>query len=169
MHWGLGVVALIKILHVVVAAAWLGAAMYGVFALRPVLMQSPPAVRGPFMTKMGPASMKYFQTLAGLTILSGLLLIYAMRDGFSGLGDAWGRLVMAAFLAAIAVILISVVAVKRSATRLAEIMKDSRPDEPPSMLALILQKRMAMAQVTVVVILLLATAAMVAANMGVQV
>lgn len=163
-----GVIALVKVLHVLLAASWVGAAIYSLSTLKPVMMALAPSARGELMGRMMPASIRYYNIVGGLTILSGLALVYVMRDGFSGLDDSWGRMVMAGLLISVAVLAISGLAIKRSFRRLGEAMKDARPGEPPSMMAQILQKRIAIAQMGNTLLLVLAMVFMVAANVGLQ-
>ncbi|HZY69563.1 MAG TPA: hypothetical protein VFF67_01100 [Thermoplasmata archaeon] len=68
--------AILAWLHVVSAMAWLGGGVMFGFVLTPGLRKLPPAVSGPFLIGIGPRVARFFQVVAGTTVLFGLLLLW---------------------------------------------------------------------------------------------
>ena len=65
-------------LHVVSAICWLGGGIMFAFVVGPALSRLSPASSGEFLVKVVPRVVLFFQVLAGLTILFGVLLLYNM-------------------------------------------------------------------------------------------
>jgi hypothetical protein len=73
---------LIRVLHVVLAGAWLGAVMFVTFLLGPTLNQMGPA-GGPVMAALvRRGSVKYMASIGGTTILTGFYLFWRFTSGF---------------------------------------------------------------------------------------
>jgi uncharacterized membrane protein len=64
--------------HVIAAIGWLGGGILFGFVIAPALEKLSPASRGEFMLKVVPGIARFFQAIAGLTVLFGALLLYNM-------------------------------------------------------------------------------------------
>lgn len=98
---------LLASLHVMSAIAWLGGGIIFGFVIGPALESLSPASRGEFMVKVIPKIVRFFQGVAGATVLFGALLLYVL--GGSTLldpGTTYGRfLIVGVVGAAIAFVL----------------------------------------------------------------
>ena len=73
----------IRGLHVLLAAMWLGAAVFMSYVLMPVLATSGPA-GGQVMIRLNRKGLvPFFASLGGMTVLSGIYLYWRFTDGFS--------------------------------------------------------------------------------------
>jgi len=79
----------VRYVHILSAVTWLGATMLFSMLIAPrVLRNGPPAIRRPFLEAiLGPLT-RYFGVAAGLTMLSGFLLVGQIY-GYSNIGDAF--------------------------------------------------------------------------------
>src|SRR5581483_6729728 len=79
----------VRYVHILSALTWLGATMLFSMLIAPrVLRNGPPAIRRPFLEAiLGPLT-RYFGVAAGLTMLSGFLLVGQIY-GYSNIGDAF--------------------------------------------------------------------------------
>lgn len=79
----------VRYVHIFSAVMWLGATMLFSMLIAPrVLRDGPPAIRRPFLEAvLGPLT-RYFGIAAGLTMLSGFVLIGQLY-GYANVGDAF--------------------------------------------------------------------------------
>lgn len=79
-------ILLLRLVHVLAGTFWVGSGVFSVLFLTPVLMQAGPAA-GPIMAGLQARKLfTFLPTVALLTILSGLRLMWIVSDGF---GPAW--------------------------------------------------------------------------------
>jgi uncharacterized membrane protein len=69
-------IAILAWLHVVSAISWLGGGILFAFVIGPALAKLSPSSSGEFLVKVVPGVARFFQMVAGSTILFGLLLVY---------------------------------------------------------------------------------------------
>lgn len=136
------VAAVAKIVHVLVAATWMGYAISMNVFIAPKLRKLPPNIAGPVMGTLGPAGLKAGNILGGLTLLTGPLVLY-LQAGALDFSGGRGRLLLAALLINLTALLLLNYAIRPTMKRLGELAKESRPGEPPSLLMMVLQKRLA--------------------------
>lgn len=63
--------------HIISAISWLGGGIMFAFVVGPLLTKLSPASSGEFLVKVVPRVARFFQMMAGSTILFGVLLLYA--------------------------------------------------------------------------------------------
>lgn len=72
-HWLTGVV---RVFHIVTSVAWVGGALLWGNVIGPrVMAKGPPQIRRPFAEAVIPAMTRYYQIVASLALLSGILLV----------------------------------------------------------------------------------------------
>ncbi len=72
------VIAIIAWLHVASAISWLGGGIMFAFVIGPALAKLSPPSSGEFLVKVVPRVVRFFQIMAGSTVLFGVLLIYSL-------------------------------------------------------------------------------------------
>lgn len=76
--------AVMRVIHIVTAIAWVGGALLWGNVIGPrVMARGPPQIRRPFAEAVIPAMTRYYQIVAGLAILSGFILV-GQVNGWSG-------------------------------------------------------------------------------------
>lgn len=68
---------LTQFLHVASAIVWMGGGFYAFFVQLPGLLAAPPAARGPVSAQLTPRQVRYIRTAAEVTIVTGLLNLWA--------------------------------------------------------------------------------------------
>lgn len=114
----------VRVLHVLLAAVWLGATVFVSLLLMPAVNAAGPA-GGQIMISLNKRIVPFFASLGGLTVLTGIYLYWRFTGGFdpvisrSNAGMAFGIGGVAGVLAAI----IGGSVVGRSSKRVVEIMQ----------------------------------------------
>lgn len=134
-----------RFIHILAGVMWVGGIyLWGMVIAPSVTRRAPPQIRGPFMREVLPRITRYF-TIAGITtILSGLVVMGLIVPGrFGGIADAfagktvsagYGSSLGAAFVLAIAMIVIAIAYIQPAATRLLDWMAKApapTPGTPP--------------------------------------
>jgi len=73
---------LIRVLHVIMAGAWLGAVMFNTFLLGPTFKQIGPAAAPVTTALVRRGVVKYMASIGGLTVLTGFYLFWRFTGGF---------------------------------------------------------------------------------------
>jgi uncharacterized membrane protein len=148
-------------LHIVSAIGWLGGGIMFGFVVAPALSKLSPASSGEFFMKIVPRVARFFQIVAGSTVLFGVLLLYTgiSNGDFSGLtlSSTWGlSIVIGLSLGFIAFLVSEFVAVPplRKAIRIITEMHASGQQEPPPELQKTLKRAGLLANVTVTLLIL---------------
>ena len=124
--------AILAFAHVVSAVSWLGGGILFSFIIGPRLAALKPPVARDFLVTMIPAVVRFFQIVAGLTILFGLLLLGNMLNGdFSQLSTTWGRTISAGMVVAFVAFVLSEAATSPAFMRVARAAAQITPDSPP--------------------------------------
>lgn len=159
--------AILAWLHIISAISWLGGGiMFGII-IAPTLSKFSPAGSGEFLVRVGPRVARFFQVIAGLTILFGFLLLWNV-GGFGLLtpSTTYGLELMTgvtfALLAFVAAEAFAVPPLLR-AVRLIRQMQDAGQHQPPAELPKALRASATGATATLI-LLLLTSAFMVAAG-----
>lgn len=162
--------AILAWLHIGSAIAWLGGGiMFGV-VVAPALSKLSPGSSGEFFVKVVPRVIRYFQIVAGSTVLFGVLLLYVgMSNGDFGHfapASVWGLSVIIGmafgFIAFLVSEFVSVPPLKK-AIRIITEMQQSDQHQPNPELPKTL-KRAALSANTTVILLILALIFMVSAG-----
>jgi uncharacterized membrane protein len=159
--------AILAWLHVLSAIMWLGGGIMFGMVIVPTLSRFSPAASGEFLVRVGPRVGRFFQVVAGSTILFGVLLLYNI-GGFGLLDPSttYGiELSIGITFALVAFVISEFFAVPPilKAVRLIQEMQKSGGHEPPAELPRTL-KIAGITAMTTLVFLLLASAFMVAAG-----
>jgi hypothetical protein len=72
----------IRVLHVVLAGAWLGAVMYNTFMLGPTVKQMGPTAAPVMAGLVRRGVVKYLASIGGTTVLTGIYLFWRFTGGF---------------------------------------------------------------------------------------
>jgi hypothetical protein len=75
------IVTVLALLHIFFAIGWLGGGILFGFVISPALAQLSPPASGEFLKKVVPSVLRFFRIVPSLTILFGLLLLYAYTNG----------------------------------------------------------------------------------------
>jgi uncharacterized membrane protein len=150
--------ALLAWLHVISAIAWLGGGIMFGFVIAPTLSKFSPPASGEFLVKVGPRVARFFQVIAGTTILFGALLLYNL-GGFGLLtpSNTYGiELTIGVTFALIAFVVSEFFGVPPllKAVRLIREMQSAGRHEPPAELPKALRVAAATATLTVVLLIL---------------
>lgn len=70
-----------QFLHVFSAILWIGGGFYTLLVQLPALLAAPPAARGPVSAQLAPRQIRYILRVAEVTILSGILNVFASGRG----------------------------------------------------------------------------------------
>lgn len=171
MVWATWAFALAKFIHVLLATIWVGALFFVNVALLPMVNKTTPGTRREMMGLMGPASIKSGNALGGLTLLSGVVLLWGNLD-VHGLTwgnfyeDGWGKFVAFALIMNLLILYLLNFSFRPTVRAIGKIMPEVAPDAPPPPTLVFLQRRMTFVGRLALVLILLALAAMVIANTG---
>ena len=82
---------LTQYLHVFAGILWLGGGFYAVLVQLPGVLAAPPASRGPVVAQLAPRQIRYILRVAEVTIVTGLLNLFATGRGqqLLDLGQRW--------------------------------------------------------------------------------
>jgi hypothetical protein len=158
----------IRVLHILLAATWFGAAVAMIFFVVPAIKEAKGAggaVMAGVMRRKYPMIM---QSIAGLTVLSGFYLYYRFTGGFDPTlsGSMGGRVFGTGGIAGILALLIGAIVVGRTMGKIGETMaKASTLPDGPDKAALVasvapLQARAEMFGKLVIVLMIVAIVAM---------
>jgi uncharacterized membrane protein len=78
--------AIVRWVHILAGAAWLGEVMMVVFVLLPALASTQPDKRRAFISNVFPKVFRLASVLAGMTLAAGLALNYMLTGGWQDLG-----------------------------------------------------------------------------------
>lgn len=82
-----GITGVVRVIHILSSVAWVGGALlWGNIIAPRIMKKGPPAIRRPFMEAVLPAMTRYYMIVAGLAIVSGLVLVGLIW----GWGDYFG-------------------------------------------------------------------------------
>ena len=149
----------VRMLHILFAASWFGAAAFLTLYLLPVARQLG-AAGGATMTALtGRGFHRFMAANAGLTVLSGLWLYWTLTAGFAGpaMASTSGMVFGLGGLAGLLAAVIGGAVIGRTLTRV-EALKAEAPDQQPSVVAL--QARVAAASRLALALLVFALVAM---------
>jgi len=123
--------ALLKFIHVLSAALWIGAGVFNVFVIQRLLATAAPDTRRDFGARVFTASMKYLNAVGGVTVLSGFVLLYLHPHGMAGLtGSLWGKMVLAGMILSFAVLYLINFAIRPTMRAIAKISAQMPSDMP---------------------------------------
>lgn len=115
---------LTQFLHVFTGVLWLGGGLYTVFVQTPALTSAPPQARGPVLGKLIPRQVNYLLRLGEITIVTGVLNVFAsgrarlLEDLF---GSRWAMAIVVGAILAIVLLGIGHAIIKPSAMRLLDL------------------------------------------------
>jgi len=96
---------LTQYLHVFTGILWLGGGFYAVLVQLPGVLAAPPASRGPVVAQLAPRQIRYILRVAEVTIVTGLLNLFATGRGqqlLDPLGQRWSIALILGILLALA-------------------------------------------------------------------
>ena len=95
---------LTQYLHVFTGILWLGGGFYAVLVQLPGVLAAPPASRGPVVAQLAPRQIRYILRVAEVTIVTGLLNLFATGRGqqLLDLGQRWSIALILGILLALA-------------------------------------------------------------------
>jgi uncharacterized membrane protein len=110
-------------LHVTAGVLWIGGGFYTILVQLPALLASPPAARGAVMPNLVPRQLNYIFRVAELTILTGLLNLFASgrAQELTRLDTRWSWAILAGIILAVGVYAMTRATIARWALRLIEI------------------------------------------------
>jgi len=155
-----------KVLHVLIAATWLGTGIAMNLVVLPQIRKAGPAILRDLMPKLGEASLRFGNILGGLTFLTGLLLAY-LQDGNLRFEGARGRMLVIVLAFNLTALFLLNYAIRPSMRAIAKISAGVRPGEAPPMQLVFFQKRIAINGMLILVLVVLAAAIMVLVDQGV--
>ncbi|MGH2628283.1 MAG: hypothetical protein ACRDHY_16715 [Anaerolineales bacterium] len=167
--WDIKVLAVINVLHVLVAATWVGAAVYGQVVMGPLMAKLTPLARREVGAIGMPAGLKFGNAMGGFTLLTGLVLLHGFLE-VRGLtwgtfySDPWGKYVAFALIMNLLVLYLINFSVRPTLRALAKLMPEVDPEQPPPPNVVFLQRRLVFTSRLGVALLLLAAVVMVTAN-----
>ncbi|MCL4355547.1 MAG: hypothetical protein JRM79_05010 [Nitrososphaerota archaeon] len=115
------IVTALAFLHVFSAIGYLGSALTFGLVIGPRLPKLSPTTSNEFFAKVGPAFVRFTEIFSWMTIIFGLVFLYAITGGNLSLvfpSSSWGLSMSAGMVSALAAFLIGIVWVTRSAKRL---------------------------------------------------
>lgn len=116
--------ALVQWLHVLCGVMWLGGGFYTIFVQMPAVAAAPPQARGPVVGQIIPKQLTYLLRLGELTILTGILNIFASgraREIEQYFGDRWSAAIILGALMAIVLLGLGHGVIKPAARRMLEL------------------------------------------------
>lgn len=124
--------AVLAYLHVVSAISWLGGGILFTFVVGPRLARMPPASTRDFLVTVVPGIARFFQVVAGLTLLFGFLLMFDMVGGdYSQFSTSWGIAISIGLSIALVAFVISEAFAGPAFLRLAAAAEKITPGTPP--------------------------------------
>lgn len=126
------VYAIVKFIHVLSAALWIGAGVFNAFVIQRLLATAAPETRRDFGARVIVATMKYVNATGGLTIVSGFTVLYLHPHPMSTLtSSTWGKLVLAGILLSFAVLYLVNFAIRPTIKAIGKITSQLPADLPP--------------------------------------
>lgn len=163
MHWGASAVTAMKIVHVLFAAAWVGANLFLNYVVLRHLAESAAATRREFSGRILPDTIRYFNIAGGFTLLSGAFLVYAQSDGFLVTGRR-GALLAFALIGNVAALYLLNFSVRPSVRAIENAQAGADPAAAPSPGVLFLQRRVRWTSALMLAVLVVVLATMVVAS-----
>ena len=110
-------------LHVTAGVLWIGGGFYTVLVQLPALLASPAAARGAVMPNLVPRQLNYIFRVAELTILTGLLNLFASgrAQELTRLDTRWSWAILAGIILAVGVYAMTRATIARWAYRLVDL------------------------------------------------
>lgn len=134
------IVAVLTFIHIISAIGYLGGAMTFGLVIGPKLPKLSSTTSNEFFARVGPAFVRFVELFAYMTVVFGVLLLYALTEEDGGnlsllvsSSGPWGPSLIAGILTGFVAFLIGIVWVTRSSRRLAKYAQDllSNPGQPP--------------------------------------
>ncbi len=154
------IVALLAWLHIFFAVGWLGGGILFGFVIGPALGQLSPPASGEFFKKVVPRVVRFMQIVPGLTILFGLLLLYAFTNGDLSVvspANSWGlKITIGMTIGLIALLTAELLAVPafRKAVRIIGQAPPAGTQGPPAELLATLKRARISSRVTVLLLII---------------
>jgi hypothetical protein len=156
---------LVKFVHVLSAALWIGAGAFNVLVLQRLLATAAPETRRDFGARVFTASMRYVNATGGMTVLSGFLLLYLHPHTMANLTTStWGKLVLAGMLLSFGVLYLINFAIRPTMRAIGKITAEMPKDLPPPASLRFLMARIRITSIFNVVLMLVTFALMIGAN-----
>ncbi len=115
---------LVDFLHVLCGFLWLGGGFYTILVQMPAVAAAPPQARGPVLGQVIPRQLTYLLRAGELTILTGILNIFASgrgREIEQYFGSRWAAAIIVGALMAVVLLGLAHGLIKPSARRLLEL------------------------------------------------
>lgn len=115
---------LVQLLHILCGVMWLGGGFYTILVQMPAVAAAPPQARGPVVGQIIPKQLTYLLRLGELTILTGILNIFASgraREIEQYFGDRWSAAIILGALMAIVLLGLGHGVIKPAARRMLEL------------------------------------------------
>lgn len=153
--------AILAWFHIIFAMMWLGGGVMFAVVVAPALAKLSPASSGEFFVKVVPRVARFFQIVAGLTILFGVLLVYVgiSNGDFPGLdlSTKWGLSIIIGLSIGVVALLVSeflaVPPLLKVITMIKE-MQASGQHQPPTELPKTLRRASLTANASVILVVL---------------
>ncbi len=159
------VYAIVKFIHVLSAALWIGAGVFNVLVIQRLLATAAPETRRDFGARVIVATMKYVNATGGLTILSGFIVLYLHPHPMSALtSSTWGKLVLAGILLSFAVLYLVNFAIRPTIKAIGKITAQLPADLPPPANVRFLMARVRITSIFNVVLMVVTFGLMIGAN-----
>jgi uncharacterized membrane protein len=153
--------AILAWFHIIFAMMWLGGGVMFAVVVAPALAKLSPASSGEFFVKVVPRVARFFQIVAGLTILFGVLLVYVgiSNGDFPGLdlSTKWGlSIIIGLSIGVVALLVSEFLAVPPLLKVIAMIkeMQASGQHQPPAELPKTLRRASLTANASVILVVL---------------
>ncbi len=129
--------AILAYLHVLSAMAWLGGGLFFAFLIAPHFSRLTPSGSRELFITVIPGVIRFFQIIAGVTVLFGFLLLYNMTGGdFSQVtfSTTWGAALSLGMTTAVAAFVVSEALAVPGMRRMVELHQKSDPGSaaPPA-------------------------------------
>lgn len=114
----------VQFLHILCGLLWLGGGFYTILVQMPAVATVPAAARGPVVAQLIPKQLTYLLRLGEVTILTGILNIFASgrgREIEQYFGSRWSAAIIVGAIMAIALLGLGHGLIKPSARRLLEL------------------------------------------------
>ncbi|MDV3244949.1 MAG: hypothetical protein LYZ66_07260 [Nitrososphaerales archaeon] len=144
--------------HVISAVAWLGGGIMFAVVIGPALVKLSPSSSGEFLAKVAPKVGRFFQIIAGSTILFGVLLVYNL-GGFEllSLSSFYGVVITIGLSLGFTAFLTSEFVAVPSLLKVARMIREmqaSGQDQPPAEFPKTLRRATITAYLTVLLLIL---------------
>lgn len=156
---------ILKVLHVLFAVSWLGGGLFNILVVQRALAEATPSTRREVAGRLFPVMNRFFGIGGGLTLLTGLGLLYLHPHGaWPLLNDQWGRLIAFSVVATLACLYLAGTSIRATFNAVQKAMATLAPGDPVPGNVRFLLVRLQVTSIFIAVLLAIVLALMVWAN-----